>query len=569
LLTRDVGRRPPPNIPFFFHLQILISRTTLFAWLLAITLIAFPWTPVGQAQTGCAQFQPGEYAAGLLLVGHSSKASLLTPTPIIEQLTLSTLPALGVRMLRVPPGQECAWLDRLRAQPSVAFVEPDFPMHAADVLIPNDPDWNRQWSLERIQMPPAWGLAATQTQILIGIVDSGVQLNHPDLASQVWTNLDEVPGNQLDDDQNGMIDDVHGWHFYHVWTPQGYIPAENANVWDDYGHGTHISGIAAAATHNATGIASVSWDAQALPVKVLDQYGNGWYSDIAAGIVYAVDNGAKVINLSLGGAPASATLRLAIDYAIDHGSLVVASAGNEGGAVWYPAAYSPVLAVAATDASDQRASFSNYGPEIDLAAPGSGIYSTWNFGNYLSKSGTSMAAPHVSGLVAFLWSSWPTLSASEVITTLMRTADDITEPGYDPFTGWGRINAYRSAAWLAGRPDLWAALVAPLTVQPGEIFTYTISIGNQGSAGAINVWITDTLPAGVEALEPASWNIDLLNPSTSPMTLTLPVIARQPGVWLDNHVSIQTTSEDPHLRNNQASALTQVLYTSALPMVIR
>ena len=247
------------------------------------------------------------------------------------------------------------------------------------------------------------------------------------------------------------------------WTPDGYIPAGNANVTDDFGHGTHVAGIAAAATNNGIGIAGISWGARVMPVKVLDQYGNGWYSDIADGIVYAADNGAKIINLSLGGAAASQTLCQAAAYAQQKGALLVAAAGNAGAAVLYPAACDGVLAVAATDRSDQRASFSNYGPEVDLAAPGVDIYSTWPWlDGYFTKSGTSMAAPHVSGVAALVWSRWPEWTNMAVSRRITETAVDVDAAGWDPYTGWGRLDA---AAALAPSGDPARRVYLPLVTR--------------------------------------------------------------------------------------------------------
>ena len=184
-----------------------------------------------------------------------------------------------------------------------------------------------------------------------------------------------------------------------------------------------------------------------MSVKVLDQYGNGWYSDIAAGIVFAADNGAKIINLSLGGAAASPTLCRAAAYAHQKGALLVAAAGNAGAAVLYPAACDGVLAVAATDRADQRASFSNYGPEVDLAAPGVDIYSTWPWlDGYFTKSGTSMAAPHVSGVAALVWSRWPEWDNVAVSRQIIETAVDVDVAGWDPYTGWGRLDAAAAVA---------------------------------------------------------------------------------------------------------------------------
>jgi subtilisin family serine protease len=181
-----------------------------------------------------------------------------------------------------------------------------------------------------------------------------------------------------------------------------------------------------------------------MPVKVLDSGGYGYYSDVADGVIYAVDNGAKVVNLSLGGPDDSTTLANAVEYAHDRGVLVVAAAGNSYGAVLYPAAYPHVLAVAATDRLDQRHPASSFGPELDIAAPGVDIYSTFRGGGYETLTGTSMATPHVSGLAALIWSFAPSLSVDQVENTIESTADDLGTPGRDDYYGYGRINAGRA-----------------------------------------------------------------------------------------------------------------------------
>ena len=198
----------------------------------------------------------------------------------------------------------------------------------------------------------------------------------------------------------------------------------------------------------------MAWEAQILPVKVLDEYGNGWYSDIAAGMIYAADNGAQIIDLSLGGEAESELLRSAVDYARSRGALVIAAAGNGNMPVLYPAAYVPVLAVAATDENDLRPAFSNFGPQVDLAASGTNIYSTWYRSNYFTKSGTSMAAPHVSGAAALLWSRYPALTADDIADVLIHSAADIDPTGKDDYTGWGRLSAHRAIGLMEEFPDL-------------------------------------------------------------------------------------------------------------------
>ena len=404
--------------------------------------------PRVQASTNEKEPISQPYRAGAVLVGFRGGVSRAGQQAMLASTDASlqnTIAPLGSVSLSVTPGQEAATAAALRRRPDVAFAELDYLATAAE--LPDDPAWGSQWSLARIGLPQAWNVTTGSPGIIIAVVDSGLYLGHPDLTGKVWANSGEIPGNQIDDDANGKVDDVHGWHFYQQWTPGGYIPAGNAEVTDDFGHGTHVAGITAAATNNGIGIAGISWGAQVMSVKVLDQYGNGWYSDIAAGIVFAADNGAKIINLSLGGAAASPTLCRAAAYAHQKGALLVAAAGNAGAAVLYPAACDGVLAVAATDRADQRASFSNYGPEVDLAAPGVDIYSTWPWlDGYFTKSGTSMAAPHVSGVAALVWSRWPEWDNVAVSRQIIETAVDVDVAGWDPYTGWGRLDAAAAVA---------------------------------------------------------------------------------------------------------------------------
>jgi len=383
------------------------------------------------------------------------------------------IPGLGVISLAAPVGREQQVVAALRGRPEVLFAELDYRAAAAGA--PNDPALGKQWALARINAPAAWNAVTGTAAVTIAVVDSGITLNHPDLAAKLWTNPGEISGNRIDDDGNGQVDDVHGWHYYHRWAGSMPVPAEDANVEDDYGHGTHVAGIAAAATDNGIGIAGISWGATVMPVKVLDQYGNGFYSEIAAGIVYAADNGAAVINLSLGGAPASETLCAAVARAGAAGALVVAAAGNAGAAVFYPAACAGALAVAATDQVDGHPSFSNFGPEVDLAAPGVDIYSTWPWvGGYFTKTGTSMAAPHVSGVAALVWTRWPDWSADAVSQQIVRTVLDVGEPGWDPQTGWGRLDA--AAAVASSIASTATPTVTPsATVTHTPVATYTVT----------------------------------------------------------------------------------------------
>ena len=419
-----------------------MSRRSHWVSLLGVVLIA-SGLPLGASHAG--MHRATGYAPGVVLVSFRGNSTI--PERRVGPDILAEIPGLNVYALRVPAGQESLTVERLRHDPGVAFAELDYAVQASEVVTPNDPDWSRQWGPARIGAPAAWSVTTGSADVVIAVLDSGLQLGHEDLASKVWTNPGEVPGNGRDDDSNGKVDDVHGWHFYHLWTGEGFIPAEDADVEDTFGHGTHVAGIAAAASNNRVGIAGLSWGAWVIPVKVLDGAGNGWSSDVAAGIVYAANARARIINLSIGGPAESATLCAAADYAYRQGCLLVAATGNTGGPVLYPAACDHVLAVAATDSADHRPGFSNLGPEVDVAAPGVDIYSTWSrWSGYTSMSGTSMAASHVSGLAALIWSHWPAMSSDALTTQITQTATDLGATGWDEYTGWGRIDAARAIA---------------------------------------------------------------------------------------------------------------------------
>jgi subtilisin family serine protease len=288
-----------------------------------------------------------------------------------------------------------------------------------------------------VRAPAAWNINTGSPNIVVAVLDTGIDLDHSDLIGQLWVNPGEIRGNGLDDDGNGHIDDIHGWNV---------LESGSSVIDDDHGHGTHVSGIIAARGNNGQGIAGMAWSSRVMVVKVLDEYGDGYYSDLAEGLTYAADNGARVANLSLGGTMPSQLLQDAIDYAHARGTLIVAATGNTNSAIQYPAASDNTLAVAASNRDDERASFSCYGPEADLTAPGSSIYSTCLGGDYCPKSGTSMASPHVAGLAALIYAQEPTLTPNQVAQLLKETSQDIDAPGWDPYTGWGRIDAYRVLA---------------------------------------------------------------------------------------------------------------------------
>ncbi|MCP4540858.1 MAG: peptidase S8 [Chloroflexi bacterium] len=417
-----------------------------YLWLIGLALLAvIQRSATSRADSYCT----GTYAPGIILVGFRDDVSAAERKSGLN--VTSTIPGIDVSTLRVPVGHECTALETLRSDPRITFAELDYAVRATDVITPNDPGWTNQWGPAKIQAPVAWDVITGTPDVVIAVLDSGVRLNHPDLVDNLWTNPGEIPNNGIDDDGNGKVDDFWGWHFYHEWNGQDFVPQEDNQVADDHGHGTHVTGIAAAKINNGVGIAGIAGGSRVMTVKVLDQYGDGWYSDIAQGIIYAVDNDAQIINLSLGAEPSSETLQEAVNYAHAHGVLVIAATGNDGGSVLYPAACEHVLSVAATDQNDEWPGFSNYGPQVDVAAPGVDIYSTWYTYYYFVRSGTSMATPHVSGLAALIWSAHPGLGAAQVTRIITSTAIDVNSgtlfTGWDEYLGWGRIDAGKALAY--------------------------------------------------------------------------------------------------------------------------
>lgn len=344
------------------------------------------------------------------------------------------LARLGVMLLNVPPGNVLQVVAHLKQSPAVEFAAPDYQVQAVDT-IPNDTSWTSQYGPDNIQAPQAWDITTGSSSVTIAVIDTGTNLCHPDLATKIWNNPGEIPDNGLDDDQDGYVDDWRGWDF---------VNADNAPE-DDHGHGTHVSGIAAAESNNEMGIAGIAWGARVMPLKVLSGSGFGSESDVASAMIWAADHGAKVINLSLGGGMPSSVMEAAVNYAYDHGVIVAAAAGNSGSlGVLYPAAYSNALAVASTDAGNNLSWFSSYGPEVDIAAPGSNIYSTYLGGGYGTLSGTSMATPHVAGVAALLASLPQYDTPDKIRAALQNTALDLGDPGWDQYSGYGLIQAYNA-----------------------------------------------------------------------------------------------------------------------------
>jgi subtilisin family serine protease len=377
--------------------------------------------------------------------------------------------------------------------------------------VPNDPllyskggwgqDYPDQWGHQKIGLLPmglgksAWDIeTGEKNPIVVAFIDSGLDYVHPEIARKnVWINTKEIPGNKVDDDKNGFVDDVIGWNFI-----------ENNNTpWDNDGHGTFTSGIVAALTNNGAGIAGINRGVKIMPIRALNFMGRGGTSHIMAGILYAANNGARVINISIEQLETekSVALQKVVDYAYKKGVLVVIAAGNQGKdtATITPSGLDHAITVAATDHQDKRMGFSNWGKHVRIAAPGEEILSLrarksdfllmggakqYQAGKaffaaddkYYRATGTSFAAPFVTGVASLILAKSPKLTPDQVERMLLMSADDVETPGWDQLTGYGRLNARRA---LEADPDYY--LYAEL---------YRLAPGKEGNQPVIQAFGT-------------------------------------------------------------------------------
>lgn len=348
------------------------------------------------------------------------------------------------------------------------------------------------WGFDTVKAETAYTTnGATGSGVIVAVVDTGVDYNHEDLTNNIWANSDEIAGNSLDDDSNGYIDDTKGYDFIgDIYTATQ--PDNDPD--DDYGHGTHVSGIIAA-ENNTVGVRGIAPSAKIMPVKVLDASGYGWNSDIAAGIRYAADNGADIINLSLGGSSPSRTLEAAIDYAYAQGVLVIAAAGNSNSysSPSYPAVYNHVVSVAASDEDGNIAYFSNWG-KVDVIAPGDLILSSVPGNKYAKYSGTSMAAPHAAGVAALIMQKHTINNVNALRHALEATANDFGMiTGADYTSGQGMVDALSGTGNFTAKAIIYADKGWVKTDGSDKI-TITVSVRDASNAALASnsvAWSTD------------------------------------------------------------------------------
>jgi thermitase len=407
-------------------------------FLLAIAA-AFSYKPLVQA----ADYS---YESGRVIVKFQPVTPRILKEKVFRDYGLAAYEELRIPdtyVLKVPSSRVQEFITRFSKNLLVSYVEEDFKAFALET--PNDPLFPNQWGLTKIETPEAWSLTHGSSAVDIAVIDTGIDGTHPDLSLKIVASVN--------------------------CTISSSCPSQSPV--DANGHGSHVAGIASALTNNMVGVAGTSWEGRLMSVKALDDAGSGYYSWIANAIYWAANNGAEVINLSLGGTSSSTTLRDAVDYAWRKGIVVAAAAGNSGNKrAFYPAYYANAIAVAASDQNDNKANFSTYGSWVDVAAPGVSIVSSYK-GDYSYLSGTSMATPYVAGLAALLFGQNPGWNNSQVRNRIESTSDII--PGTGTYWAKGRINACKAVGGCGVSPSPSPSPTSTPTLTPTPTPTVTAS----------------------------------------------------------------------------------------------
>ncbi len=382
----------------------------------------------------------------------------------------------------------------------------------------NDPGLVQLWGLHNteqtggtndadIDAPEAWEIQTGDANFVIGVIDTGVDYNHPDLVNNIWTNPGETAGDNIDNDGNGYVDDVHGWDFV----------GNDNDPMDGHGHGTHVSGTIAGQGNNEIGVTGVAWNAKIMPIEIFNAQGGGAFSSVIVNAInYATAMGVKLTNNSWGGGGYDSAIYNAISAANAQGMLFVAAAGNEytnnDSFPHYPSNYdlANILSVASTTHTDQKSDFSNYGVNsVDLAAPGSSIYSTWPNSSYNTISGTSMATPHVVGAAALVWSEHPDWTAAQVKAALIGSVDPLASLS-GLVASSGRLNVFNALNFDASTTASISVTVAPFSVlEDGSAnLIYTLSrSGDLTNPLQVNFSLTGAAKSSTVGAELADYSV--------------------------------------------------------------
>ena len=408
-------------------------KRTIILGLIAISVMLIAWTGTACADTFNGDTVPGEVIVGFEKVT-GIQAQEFTLIKSYGGDVIDKDAVLNWVLVKVEEGKEQEFIANISKEGNVRYAEPNGIVRA--LYVPNDLRWGEQWGPERISADDAWDIEKGAGNVKLAIVDSGVDYTHKDLSAN-------------------YVSGGYDW-----------IDGDNDPM-DDYGHGTHCAGIAAAVMDNGKGIAGIA-QVEIMAEKVLNETGYGSYTALAHGITHAANENAEVISMSVGGGSASSTLEDACQYAWDLGYILVAAAGNDNSEdVCYPARYNTVIAVGAINEAGGRSSYSNYGPDVELAAPGDNILSTTLMNGYNYASGTSMATPHVAGVAALVWSLRPELTKEEVRERLHLVSTD-----YD-WTAYGLVDAMNA---LSAESEY--VKVSSINVVTGKVAKTQVSIGN-------------------------------------------------------------------------------------------
>lgn len=397
--------------------------------------------------------QKNGYARGHILVKFRNMADAPGQQRAMGRVHANGVWKLGnlpVHMLFLPQGEdEQSAVTTLEDDPNVEYAEVDARVKPA--LTSNDPSYSSQWFLPNIKADQAWNLTTGSPNVIVAVLDTGCDPTHPDL----------VPNY------------VAGWNFYD----------NNSNTSDVYGHGTAVAGCVGAAGGNGLGIASVSWNSRLMPLRVTDTTGYAYYSTIASALNYAADHGAKIANISFSGVQGSASIQSAAQYMYSKGGLTVCAAANDGVDPGF-SANSYLINVSATDSSNNRASWSDFGNFITVAAPGVNIYTTTNGGGYGAWNGTSFSAPITCGVLAMIWAANPGLTNGQVQNILTSTATDLGTAGWDVYYGYGKVNVYGAVT-----------MAMSTTTSANDVMAPSVTLTNPTSGAMVNGSITLTANA--------------------------------------------------------------------------
>lgn len=451
--------------------------------------------------------------------------------------------------------------------PNVEYVQPNY-VHRIDSQ-PNDPLFNQQAALQRVQAEEAWEIQLASRQVIVGVIDTGIDYNHEDLREALWLNsgedlngngrVDSTDYNNLDDDGNGFVDDLRGWDFTDAPTfpDGGDFQTPDNDPFDENGHGTSVAGIIGASGDNGLGIAGLAYGCQIMNLRAGTSLGFLEEDDVASAVVYAIENGARIINMSFGDNVASPLLRDVMEYAYAQNCVLVAAAGNANtDEIHFPSGFSETISVGATNGDDLLAGFSNFGSSVDLVAPGVNVLTTQRGNQYGGFSGTSASAPLVSALAALILSKTPERSNESVKGLMTSTTDDLGPSGWDNTYAAGRINAFKavkSPIFSLARIDYpevdQGFATGPITVRAtatGALlaaYVLDVGLGETPSEWTEMIRVTDR-----QIIDEAIWALDIRSMPDTLYSLRL-TVKNKDGTALEDKIRFFIDRTPPVISN--------------------